>query len=208
MISIKNFSKSYNGTTVLEIPDLSLPEGIFWIKGDNGSGKSTFFKSLAGIIPYQGSVLCAGVNAQSQPFAYRKLVNFSEAEPAFPGFLTCKDLVRFIAKTRNAPLQQQDHYSKLFGIDQYFTKPCETFSSGMLKKLSLASAFLGTPKVIILDEPLITLDAHARQLLNTAILEAQERGTTFLISSHQLLEDLSLKVTGTFIVEHKTLNRA
>jgi ABC-2 type transport system ATP-binding protein len=208
MITIKKFSKSYNGATVLEIPELSLSDGIFWIKGDNGSGKSTFFKSLAGIIPYEGDIVCDGVHAQTQPVAYRKLINFSEAEPAFPGFLTCKDLVRFVAKTRGAMVDQQDHYTKLFGINHYFTKPCETFSSGMLKKLSLAIAFLGTPKVIILDEPLITLDVQARQVLNTAILEAQQRGTTFLISSHQLLEDLSLKVTGTFIVEHKTLNRA
>ncbi len=208
MLTIKGYRKAYNGVTVPTVPELTLSKGIFWIKGDNGSGKSTFFKSVAGIIPHEGTIDYLDINSIKQPTTYRKLVNYAEAEPSFPGFLTCKDLVRFVGKTRGASREQQDHFSKTFGIDQFFTKPCETFSSGMLKKLSLAIAFLGSPKIIILDEPLITLDLNARLVLNSVINEASQSGISFLISSHQLLDDLSLSVTDTFAINNKMLSRA
>jgi len=88
-------------------------------------------------------------------------------------------------------------------VDTFFEKSCETYSSGMLKKLSLVLAFLDDPKMIILDEPLITLDEQTRLSLFQIIAEKSE--TIFMISSHQPVESQYLKIDSTFKIQQKTL---
>jgi ABC-2 type transport system ATP-binding protein len=205
MLTLQEYSKKYTETLVLSIDDLKLSSGIYWIKGENGSGKSTLFKSIAGLIPFDGEIGFRDISLKKDPVHYRRLINYAEAEPLYPAFLTAKDLIRFIGKTKGAPIQQQEFYTQVFGVDQFFQKPCETYSSGMMKKLSLVLGFLGTPGVLILDEPLITLDEEARKILLAHINMRAKEGTTFLLSSHQPLDDGSLPLAGTFVIRDKTL---
>jgi ABC-2 type transport system ATP-binding protein len=207
MLSIRKYSKSYGGISVLTIEDLVLTPGIYWIKGENGSGKSTLFKSIAGIIPFEGEIEFRGLSVKKDAVAFRRLVNYAEAEPLYPGFLTAKDLTRFVGKTKGGSLDQQRHYIEAFGINSFFEKACETYSSGMMKKLSLALAFLGNPEVVILDEPLITLDESARYILIEEILTLAKKGTTLLLSSHQLLDRAVLPVTASFAIKDKRIVR-
>jgi len=92
------------------------------------------------------------------------------------------------------------------GMQSFVNRPVGTYSSGMMKKLSLLLAFLGNPKLILLDEPLITIDTASLAILNTWIREKhKQEGTSFLLSSHQILEDGSLPVSGEILVEDQTL---
>jgi ABC-2 type transport system ATP-binding protein len=208
MLQINNFSKSYQDHLVLSIDALTISPGVNWLKGENGSGKTSLFKSLAGIVPFDGEISLGSVNLKKEPIAFRKLVNYSEAEPLFPEFLTAKDIVRFIGKTKGASSDQQDNYCRRLGIDQYFTKSCGTFSSGMLKKLSLATAFFGDPKLIILDEPLVTLDEGARETLMGIIHEKlTDSEITFLLSSHQSMDSTSLPLRNVYHIHNKTIER-
>jgi ABC-2 type transport system ATP-binding protein len=206
MLRIENFEKRYNDTLIIGIQKLEFPHGIYWIKGENGSGKSTLFKSLAGLIPFRGSISFHDLDLVSNAVAFRRLVNFAEAEPVYPGFLTAKDLIRFIGKTKGATEENMKDVIRHFGVDMFYDKACETFSSGMLKKLSLTLAFLGQPKVIILDEPLITLDEQTRHKLVSLINDYHSKGVTFLISSHQLIES-NLSLSQIFEVRQNTIHR-
>lgn len=207
MLIIHQFKKQFNDHVVLEMEHQEFIPGIHWIKGENGSGKTTFFKSVSGIIPFDGDIsFSSGIDSKKQPVLFRAQVNYSEAEPTYPGFLTAKDVIRFIGKIKNESLAQQDEYVKQFGVDSFFEKSCETYSSGMMKKLSLVTAFLGSPKLIILDEPLITLDEQARSVLYQVIKEKLKQGDiTFLMSSHQSIHAADLEIVQTLSIQNKQL---
>ena len=207
MLIIHQFKKQFNDYIILEIGHLEFAPGIHWIKGENGSGKTTFFKSVSGIIPFEGEIsFSTGIDSRKQPVLFRAQVNYSEAEPAYPGFLTAKDVIRFIGKIKNESIARQDEYVSQFGVDAFFEKSCETYSSGMMKKLSLVTAFFGNPKLIILDEPLITLDEQARSVLYQVIKEKLKQGDiTFLMSSHQSITAADLEMVQTLSIQNKQL---
>jgi ABC-2 type transport system ATP-binding protein len=207
MLQFQNFTKSYGNYPALKIENLQLQAGIYWIKGVNGSGKSNLLKSIAGILAFDGDILIDNnISIKKQPVAYRKLVNFAEAEPVFPDFLTGSEMIALFADAKDAPTGQEEHYIKSMGMQSFAGRPVGTYSSGMMKKLSLLLAFLGKPKLILLDEPLITIDTASLAVLNTWIRERHEQeGTSFLLSSHQILEDGSLPVSGELLVEDQTL---
>jgi ABC-2 type transport system ATP-binding protein len=207
MLIVQNFSKSYSGTIIVSATNLEFQAGVYWIKGENGSGKTTFFKCLTGLIPFNGTIkFNDGIDLRTDPIEYRKRVNYSEAEPFYPGFLTPKELIRFIGRTKSASAKQQEDLCRTFGIGHYEEKTCSACSSGMLKKLSLLLAFLGTPKVIILDEPLITLDAEARNILLSLINQfIQQYQTIFLLSSHQPLEGSAIPINNVLNIQNKIL---
>lgn len=185
MLQLIQFKKSYGQLPVLDIDEFQLEQGLYWLQGPNGAGKSTLFKSISGIIPYTGGCLMNGVDCHKQPVEYRKLVTYCEAEPEFPEFLTQKDLVTFVAKARNASPQQIDHLQSVLGTKAYEAQPVGTYSSGMLKKTGLLLALLGTPKLIVLDEPFTAIDHTSVDNLIQLVEEyRKEFGTTFLVSSH------------------------
>jgi ABC-2 type transport system ATP-binding protein len=146
------------------------------------------------------------ISIKKQPVAYRKLVNFAEAEPVFPEFLTGSEMIALFAQAKDAPAGQEQHYIESMHMQAYVNRPLGTYSSGMLKKLSLVLAFMGRPKLILLDEPLITVDTASLKILNGWIAERyRQEGTSFLLSSHQPLEHAELPAAHELLVEEQTL---
>ena len=205
MLRIIEFKKYYGDQLALQIPDLLVPEGIHWFKGGNGAGKSTLFKSLAGIIPFQGEVFLHNINLRKDAVAYRMKVNYAEAEPIFPPFLNGQDLIRFVREAKKAPEGQEESLVQQLKMESYIGNNISTYSSGMLKKVSLVMAFLGNPHLIILDEPLITIDKEAAAAILQLIQEYAKRGTSFLLSSHQDFEVGTFPIDATFLLQDKTV---
>jgi ABC-2 type transport system ATP-binding protein len=206
MLSIRNFSKKYHGRTILSVAEIDFSPGVYWIKGENGSGKSTFFKSVCGLIPFEGEILLGGFALKKDRKAYLQQVSYSEAEPSYPGFLTAHDLITFVGSARGSSEQKQLEIMSIFGLQEYAKNGCQSYSSGMLKKVSLALSFLGDTKVILLDEPFITLDAGSQKTLVGLIKGLAASGEkTFLISSHQSIENSGMTFNGTLVIKDKKL---
>ncbi len=187
MIAFQNFSKRFKGNNedVLNIQDLLLENKIYWLKGKNGIGKTSLLKSMAGIIPFKGRVSVNGLNIQENRIAYRLHVNYGEAEPLYPEFLKGNDLIDLYAYTKKGTTNQVNLLIKKFEVPAYINNKTGSYSSGMTKKLSLLLAFIGSPKLILLDEPFITLDPYALSVAEELIAEYHNNGTAFIIASHQ-----------------------
>lgn len=206
MLAIYNFRKAYASRTILAIPQLDLNPGIHWIQGSNGSGKTTFFKSVAGMLPFEGKIVLDGqFDCNRQPVPYRLRVNYGEAEPVFPEFLTAHELIQWVATAKRASQTQVNELIDAFAIREFMKTPVGTYSSGMLKKTSLVLAFLGQPRLILLDEPLITLDVAATQLVARLIRTLNGQGVSFLLSSHQDFSLTELPIASVWQVSQQTL---
>lgn len=205
VLEIEHLSQYYGSREILSIPSFRIDHGIYWIQGENGAGKSTLFRTLAGMLPFKGTVMLDGrYDLKKNPIDYRLRLNLGEAEPLYPPFLTPADLIAFVAEAQRASKAQCEALTEAFGI-QYLQNPFGSCSSGMVKKVSLLLAFLGDPSLIILDEPLITIDREAREVLFRLIRDYHEKGVTFLLSSHQLFEQEGLHVTQSFRLKDKAL---
>lgn len=205
VLEILNLTQRYGSFEVLSIPSWAIDYGIYWIQGENGAGKSTLFRTLAGMLPSLGDiVLNQKYNLKNHPVDYRLRLNLGEAEPLYPSFLTPGDLISFVTEAKQSPAGQSEMLIDALGIN-YLKNSFGSCSSGMVKKVSLAVAFLGNPSVIILDEPLITIDKEARMALFNLIENYHAKGVTFLISSHQLFQQEGLHVTASFALKNKNL---
>ncbi len=95
------------------------------------------------------------------------------------------DLILVVSKAKNASDQQVEEMKEAFGVSSFSGNAISTYSSGMLKKTSLLLAFLGDPKLIILDEPFTTIDSASQDFLIQLINQKSAEGVSFLISTHQ-----------------------
>jgi ABC-2 type transport system ATP-binding protein len=206
MIHFLNYKKLYGKTEIISIADIQLAHGIYWLKGANGTGKTTLIKSIAGLIPYSGDITVDNKNIRKQRTEYTSIVNYAEAEPLYPGFLSGREILSFYAQTKKASKQQVDSLSQMMGVNAYTSSKIATYSSGMTKKLSLITAFIGSPKLILLDEPLITLDVNSVSILQQLIAVQHHQGATFIITSHQPLY-INGCIIKELIVDHKTIVR-
>lgn len=187
MLQIDNYKKAYGGNVVLSISNFRLDKGVYWLKGENGAGKSTLLRSIAGLIPFEGEVQVQNTSLRRQRNRFTQIVSFSEAEPVYPLFLTGLDLLRFYEQTKGRCNEAVHTLKKGLGMQGYLDQKVGTYSSGMLKKLSLLLAFAGKPELILLDEPFITLDVNAVTILQDVISAFSKQGISFIISSHQEL---------------------
>ena len=202
MLEFLLVKKEYSDRIILSVSELKLSEGIYWLTGANGSGKTTLLKMVSGLIPFSGHILIDGIDLRLKPTAYRKFISNAEAEPRYPPFLMGKELILFYQHIRKSSSSQTDMLTERLGFGRFLSNPVGTYSSGMLKRLSLLLAFIGAPKWIFLDEPMANLDAEAGAVLPEIIMEFHKtHGTHFIFSSHTRFLDEH------FIVSQKLLIR-
>ncbi len=207
MLKFTQINKSFNGTKVLQIQHWSLLQGLYWLQGANGSGKSTLLKIIAGLLPFSGDIsLNDTISLHKQPVAFRKLVNYSPAEPQFPPFITGNELVDFTLSINKGTNEQVKYIRDILQIGDFLNNPTGSYSSGMLKKLSLLLAFTGNPQWILLDEPFTTLDHASQEALERLIVHTnQEQKTSFILTSHHDIEANHIAFDGVFKINNQEL---
>ncbi len=208
-LRIQEFHKSYGKDFTLEIPKLVIGEGIHVILGANGSGKSTLLRAIAGIHSFQGSIALGTTSLKDQPIDFRRLIGFAEAQPSFPNFLSLPDLISVVLKAKPMAESELNNLKRSLNIGDWQNQAIGSFSSGMLKKSAILLAFMGDPKLIILDEPFTTLDVATQNSLTELIKSKSAMGHQFLMTSHQDQPLENLEITSTIklaagkMIEHE-----
>lgn len=187
MLHFERFSKSYT-RRIVAADALRLDQSLYWLRGGNGSGKTTLLQCIAGMIPFDGRIRLHGLEAGKQIRDYRRLVNVAMAEPRYPEFLRGTDLLKLYAETRAGNADEIAGLVAALGAGDFMGDRTGTYSSGMKKKLSLILAFIGDAKLILLDEPLITLDTAAVDALLILMNAALAGGRQLIITSHQEID--------------------
>jgi len=205
MLKFLEVKKRYGSHTILGIPHLEIGDGLYWLKGANGSGKSTLLKIAGGLIPFEGEIEIDQVNLKKHPVEFRRLVSYAEAEPLYPSYISGLDLVSFYQKIRNGKNQETELLINSLGVGSYYKNNIGTYSSGMLKKLSLVLAFIGSTKYIFLDEPLVTVDQATLPVINNIIDTRLQLGTNFIFTSHQSMDQSHLPKATELLVEGGTI---
>lgn len=206
MLQFEKVKKYYGTFLALDIPTFSLDNGLWWLKGENGSGKTTFLKLIAGLLPFNGDISINNkysIRKQRQQFV--RLVNYAEAEPLYPTFLTARDLVELYVKTKGGDINEARESLKQLNVLDAYERPLGSYSSGMIKKVSIVLAFIGKPEFILLDEPLITIDVTSVETICSMINRKSEQGISFIISSHQEVNKQQLTFTGMLKAENRAI---
>lgn len=188
MVTLDSLRKAFGSRTVLDGVSLALAPGrVVALVGPNGSGKTTLMKCLLGLTrPDAGRILFDGAPVDAAG-AYRDRIGYAPQAPRFPANLAVGeviDMLRALRPHRVVDEQLLDDFS----LRAEWGTPVGTLSGGWRQKVSLATAWLFRPEVLLLDEPTAGLDPIAAGLLKQAIKEAREAGRTILITSHILSE--------------------
>lgn len=193
MINIQNISKIYGSKKVLHIESLQIPKGeSFGLVGNNGAGKTTLFSLLLDLIePSSGFVEIGGDKVNENENWKNKVSAFID-ESFLIGYLTPEEYFYFIGELRGQNKTTVNEFLKQF--DDFFNdeilnakKYVRDLSKGNQKKVGIVGALIGTPAIIILDEPFANLDPSTQIKLKKLIRTwSQNESVTFLISSHDL----------------------
>jgi len=193
MIKAESLKKIYHQNTALDIPSLSIPkEECFGLVGNNGAGKTTFFRLILDLIrPTEGHVLINSVNVRKTE-EWKSYVGSYLDEHQLLSYLTPDEYFETLRKIYH--LSKEDLSLHLQKFDTFFNgeiigkkKYIRDLSKGNIKKVGIAAALLANPDIVLLDEPFENLDPSSQSRLRKLIIsEQQEKNTTLLISSHDL----------------------
>ncbi|MBO7431189.1 MAG: ABC transporter ATP-binding protein [Spirochaetia bacterium] len=190
MIKLQNVSKSFGNKTVVNDLTLEIPEGkIFGFLGPNGAGKSTTIKMISGIEkPDSGEIFINNIDILKSPLLAKTQIAYVPDEPVFYSHMTGIQYLNFISDIFGISVEERkkniEEYADAFNFLNELKEFTNNYSHGMKQKLSLISAFIHNPKVIILDEPMVGLDAKAAKTVKQLLKDFTQKGNTVFFSTH------------------------
>ena len=193
MIHATDLQKEYNGVTVLNIPAIRIPQGeSFGLVGNNGAGKTTFFRLILDLIEATTGEVEIDSKKVMRNDDWKSITGSFLDEGFLIDFLTPEEYFSFVAKLHNK--SEGDMVVFLESLKDFFNdeillskKLIRDFSKGNQKKIGIAAALIGDPKILILDEPFTALDPSSQIRLKRFLVDLQTQfNMTMLISSHDL----------------------
>ena len=210
---IQNISKTYgNGVQALRDVSLNIPTGMFGLVGPNGSGKTTLMRSIATLQEVDGgSIRFNGTDVLTQKEEVRKVLGYLPQDfGVYPGVSAERLLTHFAVlkgithhRERTASVEALLKRTNLWHDRK---RKLGTFSGGMRQRFGVAQALLGSPKLIIVDEPTAGLDPEERERFLNLLSEIGEN-VVVILSTH-IVEDVSELCTSMAIIDHGVVRYA
>ena len=193
MLKIEHFSKTYSGGK-RAVDDVSMhvrPGEIYGFIGHNGAGKTTTLRAVAGILDFnEGEITIDGHSIKTEPVAAKSVTAFLPDNPDIYGFLSGIQYLTFIADIYNIPqdvrTERITKYAEMYELTGALGSLVSGYSHGMKQKLALISAFMRTPRLLILDEPFVGLDPQAAFITKDLLRQMCAEGCTVIFSTHVL----------------------
>ena len=207
ILEVKNLSKNYKSLKAVSELSLSVQEQmIYGILGPNGSGKTTTLGMLLGVInPNHGTYSWFDNGSKAEN---RKRIGSLLETPNFYPYLTAEQNLGITAKIKEITDASSEIENVLKLVDLYERRNSKfkTFSLGMKQRLAIASALIGSPEVLVLDEPTNGLDPQGIAEIRDLIIEIGRNGKTIIIASH-ILDEIEKICTHCAILKNGKLLR-
>lgn len=189
-IEVSALSKQFGNVTAVEDLSFSVAEGeVFGFLGPNGAGKSTTINVLLGYMtPTAGSATVFGRDVQTDSRAIRRQTGVLPENVGLYEQLTAREHVESAIQFKDASDDPTELLSRVGLSEEAWDRQASGFSTGMAQRLGLATALVGDPDLLILDEPQSGLDPNGRREIRNLVIEESENGTTVFFSSHILSE--------------------
>jgi ABC-2 type transport system ATP-binding protein len=192
MLRIEHLTKKYGDKAAVD--DLTLhiqPGEIYGFIGHNGAGKTTTLRSVAGIQQFDsGEIYINGRSIKTDPVECKKQLAYIPDNPDLYEFMTGIKYLNFVADIFKVPADVRkkriDELAEVFGLTNDLGQVISAYSHGMKQKLTLISAWIHEPKLIVMDEPFVGLDPKASHLLKEMMHEVCAEGGAIFFSTHVL----------------------
>jgi len=192
VIEIRSLTKKYGDFVAVDDLSLHVERGeVFGFLGPNGAGKTTTIRIVAGLsLPTSGSVTVGGVDVLANPVAAKAMIGYIPDRPYLYEKLTGRELLQFVANLYR--YEWRDCEAKAMELLRYFDlhdwtdARIENLSHGMKQKLVIVSALVHEPQVLIIDEPMVGLDALAQRQVKLLFRRLVDEGRTIFLTTHTL----------------------
>lgn len=202
MLKIQHLTKVYGTKKAVDDLSLHIQSGeIYGFIGHNGAGKTTTLKSVVGILQFDsGEIYINGKSIKEDPLGCKSDIAYIPDNPDLYDYMSGIKYLNFVAdifgineKERNERIHK---YADMFEITSDLAQPISAYSHGMKQKLAIISAWIHSPKLIIMDEPFVGLDPKASHLLKEMMREVCDNGGAIFFSTHviEVAEKLCDKV--------------
>jgi ABC-2 type transport system ATP-binding protein len=192
MIKTRGLCKSYGNFRAVEQLDLTVAPGqVYGFLGPNGAGKTTTIKMLTGLLaPSAGSIQLCGIDLAADPRAAKALTGYVPDRPELFPYLSARETLRLVAGLYSLPgvaaEQRGEGLLEAFALLPWADEPVAGYSHGMKQKLALCCALLPSPRIVILDEPMVGLDPQGGRQVKDLLRRLAGRGLTVFLSIHSL----------------------
>lgn len=192
MLEIKNLTKTFDELKAVDDVSVTIKKGeIFSLIGPNGSGKTTIIKVIAGLLqPTGGEVVVYGSNISEDPVKSKSQIGYIPDEPTVWSSMTGEEFLHFTGalfgisnEARAKKISELLSLFKLEGIEKnYF----ENYSRGNKQKFTIIAALLHSPKILLIDEPIVGLDPQSAEIAKNTFREFANDGGLILMATHTL----------------------
>ena len=188
-IRMTELTKKYGEKTAVDHLSLTVNEGeMFSLLGVNGAGKTTTIRMLSCLsAPTSGSAEIFGYDVVKDSDTVKSLVGISTQDTAVAEKLTVEENLRFMAGIYGKSREDAERVIDAFGLEGVQRSKAKTLSGGWKRRLSIAMAVIGDPKVLFLDEPTLGLDVLARREI-WKIIEKLKKKATIILTTHYMEE--------------------